>query len=92
MKKENPLYSYSLTVPKSYDAEEAYKSMTMVENLTTNDVMSTTGFASAVNNLLVGVKFTVLFELPTPQSCVICRDAYLNLGSPRKGGTKFDQE
>ena len=82
----------SLTVPNVYDAEAAYNTQTMVDNLTTNDVMSTTGFAKAVNNLLVGVKFTVLFELPTPKSCVICRDAYLNLGRPRKGGTKFDQE
>lgn len=82
----------SLTVPAAYNAVEAYGTTTMVDQLTTNDVMSTRDFAKAVNNLMVGVKFTVLFELPQPKNCVICRESQLYLLRPRKGGTKFDKE
>lgn len=41
-----------------------------------NDVLSTTRAPKAVNNLMVGVKFTVLFQLPERKACVICRDGY----------------
>ena len=41
-----------------------------------NDVLSTNRAPKAVNNLLVGVKFTVLFQLPERKACVICRDGY----------------
>lgn len=85
-------YLESLTVPAAYDAQAAYGTTTMVDGLTTNDVMSTTDFAKAVNNLMVGVKFTVLFELPKPKNCVICRDANVSLIRARKGGTKFDKD
>ena len=48
----------------------------MVDGLVLNDVMSTAGFASKVSNLFVGVQFTVLFQLPEEQKCVICNDGY----------------
>lgn len=41
-----------------------------------HDILSTENVASAVNNLLVGIKFTVLFELPQTKGCVICREGY----------------
>lgn len=41
-----------------------------------NDVLSTNRAPKAVNNLLVGVKFTILFQLPERKNCVICRDGY----------------
>lgn len=85
-------FQESLTVPGAYDAAAAYGTTTMIDDLTTNDVMSTTNFAKSVNNLLVGVKFTVLFELPKPKNCVICRDANISLIRARKGGTKFDKD
>ena len=72
------------TAPDHYNAEEAYKTTTMIDGLEVNDLMSTTGFAKAVNNLVVGIKFTVLFQLPEPGKCVICRDAYRS--SARNGG------
>ena len=72
-----------LETPALYDtdpnsANYVYKSESMVspDRLVMNDIMSTAGFASAVNNLMVGLKFTVLFQLPEPGQCVICRDAY----------------
>ena len=79
--------------PKAYVADEAYKSKTMVENLTVNDIMSTTGFAKAVNSLTFGLKFTVLFQLPEPGHCVICRDAYTSSARDRGGrrGMKYEE-
>ena len=53
-----------------------YKTNSMVDNLVMNDIMSTTGFAASVNNLVVGLKFTILFQLPESGQCVICRDSY----------------
>lgn len=82
----------SLTVPNHYDAVAAYKTTTMVDGMTTNDVMSTSNFAKSVNNLLIGLKFTVLFELPEPKNCVICRDSNISSVRRRKGGTKFDED
>ena len=41
-----------------------------------NDVLSTTRAPRSVNNLQVGVKFTVLFQLPERKHCVICKDGY----------------
>ena len=59
----------------------------MVDGVVLNDVMSTDGFAKAVNNLVVGLKFTILFQLPEPGTCVICRDAYKK-STPRYGGRR----
>ena len=77
---------------EKYDTDPAsknyvYKSTSMVDNLTMNDIMSTNGFAKAVNNLVVGLKFTVLFQLPEPGTCVICRDAYRK-STPRHSGRR----
>lgn len=79
------------TAPDSYNAEAAYKTTTMIDNLTVNDIMSTQGFADKVNNLMVGIKFTVLFRLPEPGQCVICRDAYLPNYKSGRGGVKYEE-
>ncbi len=71
----------SLTVPGAYDAAAAYGTTTMIDELETNDIMSTTNFAKSVNNFMVGLKFTVLFQLPEAGKCVICRDAYRSSAS-----------
>lgn len=56
------------------------------EALRMHNILSTENVASAVNNLLVGIKFTVLFELPQTKGCVICRDGYNGfLSNDRKG-------
>lgn len=73
-----------------------YKTETMIapNKLILNDIMSTTGFASAVKNLMVGLKFTILFRIPEPGQCVICRDAYgssVSSGSVRSGGVKYEE-
>ena len=80
----------ALIAPQTYDNTPAgYKTTTMVDGLVLNDVMSTAGFASKVSNLFVGVKFTVLFQLPEEQKCVICNDGYRSLvrsyGGSRRG-------
>ena len=62
-----------------------YNTRSMVDHLAMNDIMTTAGFADKVSNLLVGLKFTILFQLPEPGQCVICRDAYLK-SSPRSSG------
>jgi len=77
----------SLTTPTVYDAQSAYGTRTMIDGLTTNDIMSTDGFAKSVNNLMVGLKFTVLFQLPEAGQCVICRDAYRS-SATRGGGRR----
>ncbi len=46
-----------------------------------HDILSTSNAASAINNLLVGIKFTVLFQMPTRGNCIICRDAYTKFRS-----------
>ena len=84
----------SVVLPERYDTDPSspnyvYKTRTMVDNLVMNDIMSTSGFAKAVNNLVVGVKFTVLFQLPEQQKCVMCSDSYRSTirtyGGSRKG-------
>lgn len=80
-----------LTAPSSYNAEEAYKTTTMIDKLTVNDIMSTKDFASKVTNLMVGIKFTILFRLPEPGQCVICQDAYLPTYKLRRGGVKHEE-
>ena len=63
----------------------------MINNLKVNEVMSTTGFASKVNNLMVGIKFTVLFQIPGTKQCVLCQDAYRSSYRYRGGGVKFEE-
>ena len=84
----------SFTVPAGYNVEGTspiYKTRTMVDNLAVNDVMSTPGFAKSVNNLMVGLKFTFLFQLPEPGQCVICRDAYGVSVHPSHGSLKYEE-
>ena len=90
-----------LTVTATYDIDKnspdyIYKTETMIapNKLILNDIMSTTGFASAVKNLMVGLKFTILFQIPEPGQCVICRDAYVSTvgsGRVRSGGVKYEE-
>jgi len=68
-----------------------YQQTTMIDNLEMNDIMSTTDFAKSVNNLMIGLKFTVLFQLPEPGECVICRDAYRSSARPRNGRLKYEE-
>lgn len=57
------------------------------------DVLSTSDIAKAVNNLFVGIKFTVLFELPAPGTCVICRDGHLPFkSSGAKGRARIEED
>ena len=91
-----PDHQQSLTIPSSYDAAAAYNPYTadgsigdnrsMVDGMETNDIITTEGFAKSLNNLMVGLKFTVLFQLPEPGKCVICQDAYRSSASRGGGG------
>lgn len=84
----------ALKLPASYDIDRespnyVYRTRTMVDNIEMNDVMSTDGFASAVKNLVVGIKFTILFQMPKAGQCVICKDSYKSsarsYGGSRRG-------
>ena len=90
------------SAPDYYDPVTTYKATTMIDNLEVNDIMSTQSkdennnvvpFAKSVNNLMVGLKFTVLFQLPEAGKCVICRDAYRSSASGRGGrrGMKYEE-
>ena len=68
-----------------------YNTTTMVDNLVMNDIMSTTNFADKVNNFMIGLKFTVLFQMPESGQCVICRDAYRSSASSRRGRLKYEE-
>lgn len=61
-----------------------YNTESMIQNLVLTDIMSTKGFASKVNNFVVGVKFTIMFRLPEQKRCVMCADGYVS--SARSGG------
>lgn len=90
-----------LETPSLYDIDPAspdyiYESESMIrpDRLVMNDIMSTTNFAAAVKNLMVGIKFTVLFQLPEPGQCVICRDAYgssVRRSGVRRRGVKYEE-
>ena len=93
------------TAPQLYDTNPSspsyvYQTTSMVDNLQVNDVMSTAQinadgtavpFAKAVNNLMVGIKFTVLFQLPEEKKCVFCQDAYNSSIRYRGGGVKYEE-
>lgn len=77
----------ALIAPSAYNKGETYpiyNTTSMVDNLVMNDIMSTAGFAKSVNNLMIGLKFTILFQMPEPGQCVICRDAYTGYAGPSK--------
>ena len=89
----------ALKLPERYDINPEsqnyiYWTTTMIDNLEMNDVMSTNGFASAVKNLVVGIKFTILFQLPEQGQCVICRDNYRSSARTYTGsrrGMKYEE-
>ena len=88
----------SIKLPIGYNIENdkestapVYKTRTMVEKLEVNDIMSTNGFAASVKNLMVGLKFTILFQLAEPGQCVLCRDAYGTSINPRHGSLKYEE-
>ena len=74
----------ALSTPDAYDA--TYNATTMIDNLVMSDVMSVEGFSNCVNNLMVGLKFTVLFQLPKTGDCILCRDNYRS--SAKSGGSR----
>ena len=77
-------YNVGVTYP-------VYNTTSMVDNVALTDIMSTDGFANSVSNLMIGLKFTVLFQLPEKGQCVLCRDAYSNLSNPRRGRLKYEE-
>jgi len=88
--------SKPLVTPTTYDTDKSsknyvYNTRSMVDGLEMNDVMSTTGFASSVHNLTVGIKFTVLFQLPDKLPCVICNDTFTRSRSARRTGMKYEE-
>ena len=78
-----------------------YQTTTMIDKIRVNDIMSTsqedasgnvTPFAKSVNSLMIGLKFTILFQLPEPGQCVICHDAYRRSTlRSRRGGLKYEE-
>ena len=86
----------ALKLPARYEIDPlspnyVYRTRSMVDGMEMNDIMSTLGFAKAVKNLVVGVKFTVLFQLPETKQCVLCRDAYVSSVRTRGGGVKYEE-
>lgn len=80
----------ALSLPRGfrYNYAEAYGTRTMIDNLEVNDVMRTKGFAKKVQNLMVGIKFTLLFQMPERKKCVMCNDNYRSTatsGGSRRG-------
>ena len=87
-----------LITPTKYDANPSsadyvYDNTSMLDGMKMNDIMSTNGFASKVNNLVVGLKFTILFKIQEQGQCVICRDNYRSLARHRGGrrGMKYEE-
>lgn len=80
-----PQKNQLLEAPKTYTPQIPNS---MTDGLKMNDILSTKDIATGVNNLLVGVKFTILFELVPAPKCVTCeKDIRLR---HRKGGTKIE--
>lgn len=67
----------ALITPDEYSIDLTGKTNPMIDNLKMNDIISTKGFADKVNNLIVGLKFTILFQLPEKGQCILCHDNYL---------------
>jgi hypothetical protein len=61
-----------------------YGKTSMIDHVVLNDIMGTTNFASVVKNVVVGIKFTFLFQLREQNKCIYCIDAYGT--SPSAGG------
>ncbi|MBQ2189701.1 MAG: hypothetical protein II452_02400 [Paludibacteraceae bacterium] len=78
-----------------YNAGSTYPvhhTSSMVDNLVMNDIMSTEGFAAEIRNLVVGLKFTILFQLPEAGQCVICHDGYRSSAKSYKSGRGMQYE
>ena len=72
-------------------SEYVYNTRTMVDNLQMNDIMSTTGFAAKVNSLVVGVKFTMLFQLPQESKGTLYYNTHRSSVRRRSGGVKYEE-
>ena len=88
----------TIVFPERYDVDATspnyvHGTRTMIDNLQMNDVMATEGFAKKVQNLMIGVKFTVLFQMPQQQKCVMCADGYQSTANPARGsrGMKYEE-
>ena len=85
----------ALNLPRGfrYNYTEAYGTRTMIDNLELNDVMRTKGFAKKVQNLMVGVKFTILFQMPERKKCVMCSDNYKSTAvrSSSRRGMQYEE-
>ena len=79
------------TYDQSYNNEQPVNA-TMIKDLKMNDIISTSGYADIVRNLVVGLKFTVLFEMPKAGQCVLCRDNYLLTAKKSRGGFGMQYE
>ena len=64
---DNPL----MHVPATYNAKAPLSGLTACDVMSAKEV---TDISGVFTTLMVGVKFTVLFQLPKSKSCVICRD------------------
>lgn len=87
----------AVSLPNTYDTNPSsptyvYRGTSMTDQVQLNDIMRTEGFARAVNNLMVGVKFTVLFQLPKARECVACsyKSTIRSHGNSRRG-VKYEE-
>jgi len=88
----------AVTLPGSYDTDPSsptyvYRGTSMTDQVQLNDLLSTENFASAVNNLMIGVKFTVLFQLPQSRGeCISCsyKSTIRSHGRSRRG-VKYEE-
>lgn len=93
IKGNNPLAE----APTSYDAASAYNpdgtNTSMIQGIKLNDVFTTSGFANAVKDATIGIKFTILFQIHQPEKCVLCGDGYKSLvpARGRKGGVQYEE-
>ena len=86
-----------IIMPGKYDtdprsANYVYRGTSMIDQTQLNDIMRTDNFAKSVNNLLIGIKFTVLFQLPKARECVTCsyRSTIRSHGGSRRG-VKYEE-
>ena len=86
-----------ITMPGKYDtdprsANYVYRGTSMIDQTQLNDILRTDNFAKSVNNLLIGIKFTVLFQLPKARECVTCsyRSTIRSHGGSRRG-VKYEE-
>ncbi len=85
------MYDTRMFVNEQPNPDYVYQKTTMIDKLGVNDIMSTNGFASAVNSMMIGLKFTILFQLPEPGQCVLCNESYRSTASPRRGRLKYEE-